>query len=74
MTPQKRVKITTEVPVDNIENGNSVVATNLIQTLSWKGRKVKFITEAKPGLMDEVLLRIIPLIGADKIIEKLIEI
>lgn len=61
----------TEVPVDNIENGNSVVATNLIQTLSWKERKVKFMTEAKPGLMDEVLLRIIPLIGADKIIEKL---
>lgn len=59
----------TEVPIDNIENGNSVVVANLIQTLSWKERKIKFITEAMPGIMDEVLLRIIPLIGADKIIE-----
>lgn len=63
----------TEVPVDNIENENSVVAANLIQTLSWKERKVKFITKAKSGLMEEVLMRIIPLIGAEKIIEKLIE-
>lgn len=63
----------TEVPVDNIENENSVVAANLIQTLSWKDRKVKFITKAKSELMEEVLMRIIPLIGAEKIIEKLIE-
>lgn len=60
----------TEVPINNIENDNSVVAANLIQTLSWKERKAKFITEAEPGVMDEVLLRIIPLIGGDKIIEK----
>jgi len=62
----------TEVAVDNADNQNSVVAANLIQTLSWKERKVKFITEAKPGIMDEVLLRIIPLIGAEKVIEKFI--
>src|ERR1700722_20702888 len=60
----------TEVPVGNIGNGNSVVAANLIQTLSWKERKVKFVAEAKPGVMDEVLLRIIPLIGAEIVIEK----
>ena len=32
----------TEVAIDNIDNKISVVATNLIQTLSWKERKVKF--------------------------------
>lgn len=62
----------TEVAVDNIENGNSVVAANLIQTLSWKERRVKFVTEAESGVIDEVLLRIIPFIGAEKIIEKFI--
>jgi len=60
----------TEVPVDNLETP-SVVAASLIQTLSWKERKVKFIIAADPGVMDEVLFRIIPLIGADKIVEKL---
>lgn len=63
----------TEVPIDNIENQYSVVAANLIQTLCWKERKVKFITEAKPGVLDSVLLRIIPLLGADKVIEKIIQ-
>ncbi|CAN5264336.1 endoribonuclease MazF [soil metagenome] len=65
--------VLTEVPVDNIDNGNSVVAANLSQTLSWKERKVKFVTEARSGVMDEVLLRIIPLIGAEIVIEKFIE-
>ncbi len=59
----------TEVPIDNIDNEHSVVAANLIQTLSWKERKVKFITEAGPGVMKEVLFRIIPLIGAESLIE-----
>lgn len=66
--------VPTEVPVANIENVNSVVAANLIQTLSWKERKVKFVTEAAIGVMDEVLLRIIPLIGAESVIEKFIEV
>ncbi len=63
----------TEIPIDNINNKNSVVASNLIQTLSWKERKAKFITEAKSGIMEKVLLRIIPLIGADIIIETFLE-
>ena len=61
----------TEVPVNKL-NTPSVVAASLIQTLSWQERKVKFIAEAEPGVMDEVLFRIIPLIGADKIIEKMV--
>lgn len=62
----------TEVPVDNLTKP-SVVAASLIQTLSWKERKIKFIIEAEPFVIDEVLYRIIPLIGADQLIEKMIE-
>jgi mRNA interferase MazF len=58
----------TEVPVNNIDQP-SVVAACLIQTLSWKDRKAKFIIEAEPPLMDEVLYRIIPLIGADRLFQ-----
>lgn len=61
----------TEVPINNLEK-SSVVAASLIQTLSWKERKIKFLIEATPEVMDSVLLRIIPLIGADKLIEKMI--
>lgn len=57
----------TEVPVNNLEKA-SVVAASLIQTLSWKERKVKFVVEAEPNVMDEVLYRILPLIGADKLL------
>jgi mRNA interferase MazF len=58
----------TEVPIDNIDNQHSVVAANLIQTLSWKERKVKFIIKAKEGIFEQVLLRLLPLIGADKLL------
>ncbi len=60
----------TEVSINNLEKP-SVVAASLIQTLSWKERKIKFIAQAEPGVMDQVLYRILPLIGADKLIEKL---
>lgn len=61
----------TEVPVKNLEK-DSVVAASLIQTLSWKNRKASFITEAEKGVMDQVLVRIIPLIGAESVIEKFV--
>lgn len=61
----------TEVKVENLDQP-SVVAASLIQTLSWKNRKVKSITNAEKGVIDDVLLRIIPLIGADEVIEKLL--
>ena len=61
-----------EVPVGNLEKP-SAVASGLIQTLSWKDRKAKFITKAEVGVMDQVLVRIIPLIGADDVIEKFVE-
>ncbi len=56
----------TEVPVNNLDKP-SVVATTLIQTLSWQDRKVKFIIEAENGVMRDVLARIIALIGAENL-------
>lgn len=58
----------TEVPINNIDQP-SVIATAIIQTLDWKNRKAKKITTAEKGVMDEVLLRIIPLIGATHLFE-----
>ncbi len=53
----------TEVPVGNLDEP-SVVASNLIQTLSWRERHVKFAARAEPGVFDQVVLRVLPLIGA----------
>jgi mRNA interferase MazF len=50
-----------------------VVAANLIHTLDWRVKKVKKETEAEPGVMHEVLIRLIPLIGIDQAIERLIQ-
>lgn len=58
----------TEVPVKNLDKP-SVVAASLIQTLSWADRSAKLITTADSGVMEDVLLRIIPLIGADTLFE-----
>ena len=60
----------TEVYIKNLEKP-SVVAASLIQTLSWKERKIKFLIEAEPDVMDEVLFRILPLIGANKLMERM---
>ncbi len=62
----------TEVAVSNLDKP-SVVASSLIQTLSWKNRKAKFIAVAEFGVMDQVLVRIIPLIGIDEVIGQFIE-
>ena len=62
----------TEVAVDNLDKP-SVVASSLIQTLSWKDRKASFIIKAETAVMEQVLVRIIPLIGADSVIEKFIK-
>jgi mRNA interferase MazF len=60
---------TTEVPIDNLDEP-SVVAASLIQTLSWNDRKAKFIVKAEPLVMEEVLYRIIPLIGTDRLFQE----
>ncbi len=62
----------TEVPVNNLDKP-SVVAAGLIQTLSWRERKVKKIVEAEEGVFKETLLRLLPLMGADEVIEALLQ-
>jgi mRNA interferase MazF len=62
----------TEIPVKNLEQP-SVVASNLIQTLSWKDRRVKFIKKAENNIFEKVILSLIPIIGADKVIENNLE-
>ena len=61
-----------EVPIGNLEQP-CVVASNIIQTMSWKHRSAKLITQAEEGVLEEVLLRIVPLIGADQAIGRHIE-
>ena len=58
-----------EVPLDNLDQ-SSVVAASLIQTLSWTDRKVKFIAHADAGVLREVLMRILPLIGAEELFRR----
>ncbi|MDE2107676.1 MAG: type II toxin-antitoxin system PemK/MazF family toxin [Gammaproteobacteria bacterium] len=57
----------TEVAVDSLDKP-SVVASNLITTLDWRQRHAKRITEAAPGVMEAILLRVIPLVGIDKLL------
>jgi mRNA interferase MazF len=56
----------TEVPLHNLDNP-SVVAASLVQTFSWRERKVKFIVKAEPGILQAVLQRLLPLIGASEL-------
>jgi mRNA interferase MazF len=53
----------TKVPVHSLDQPCVVVA-NLIHTLDWRERKIKKAATAKPGLMNDVPARLIPLIGA----------
>ncbi|WP_028485973.1 type II toxin-antitoxin system PemK/MazF family toxin [Thiomicrorhabdus chilensis] len=57
----------TEVPLKNLGKP-SVVASSLVQTLSWKERKAKFITQSESGVLNAVLQRLLPLIGALEIV------
>ena len=59
------------MPLHNLDRP-SVVAASLIQTLSWKDRKAKLIVPAEAGVIEQVLLRIIPLIGATEVLEKIV--
>ena len=61
----------TEVPVRRLDRP-SVVAANLIQTLSWKERMAKMIAPAEDGVVEQVLLRLLPLIGATEVLENVL--
>jgi mRNA interferase MazF len=56
----------TEVALGNLEQP-SVVAASLVQTLSWRDRKAKYITKAEPGVLQAVLQRLLPLMGASNL-------
>ena len=58
----------TEVPIANLEKP-SVITAGLVQTLSWKERKVKKIITASKDEFRETLLRLLPLIGATEVLE-----
>ena len=62
----------TEVAVDNLDKP-SVVASSLIQTLSWKDRKASFIIKAETAVMEQVLVRNIPLLGAARVLATFIK-
>ena len=56
----------TEVPLPlTFLERPSVVAANLIQTLSWQERKIKYLAEIDTQTFIEVLYRIVPLIGGE---------
>nr|WP_298411289.1 type II toxin-antitoxin system PemK/MazF family toxin [uncultured Halomonas sp.] len=62
----------TEVRLHNLDKP-SVVAASLIQTLSWKVRRVKYRQEAEPGVLNDVLMRLVPLLGIDTIIDQYLD-
>jgi len=62
----------TEVTVKNLKEP-CVVAANLIHTFDWRVRGVKKAARGEPGLMDDVLVRLIPLIGVDALFKRMLE-
>ncbi len=53
----------TEVSIDGLDKP-SVVASAIVNTLSFKDRKAKLITQADKRVMNEVLSKLLPLLGA----------
>ena len=62
----------TEVPVNKLDQP-SVVVAHLVQTVSWRERDARRIAVAPPELLEQVLLRLLPLIGAERVLERYIE-
>lgn len=58
----------TEVPLPGMEQP-SVIVASLVQTLSWRDRKVRKISHAPRNAYREALLRLLPLIGASEILQ-----
>jgi mRNA interferase MazF len=54
-----------EVPIDGLAKP-SVVASSIVQTLSWQERKAKFIKKVTHETFEDVLLRLLPLMGANE--------
>lgn len=54
-----------EVIVEGLEKP-SVIASSIIQTLSWQARKAKFVKKVSHEVFEEVLQRLLPLLGAEE--------
>jgi hypothetical protein len=57
-----------EVAVEGLE-GLSVIASSIIQTLSWQARKAKFVKKVSREIVEAVLQRLLPLIGTHEFFE-----
>lgn len=57
-----------EVPVTGLEKP-SVIASTIVQTLSWKERKAKFITKVNRETFGNVLQRLLPIIGTSEVFD-----
>ncbi len=55
-----------EVPINGLGKPSVVVST-VVNTYSWKDRNAKKIFKAKPNVLEDVLLRLIPTIGAESL-------
>ncbi len=53
-----------EVPINGLDNPSVVVST-VVNTYSWKERRVKKITMASCDTIEQVLIRLVPIIGAE---------
>lgn len=60
----------TEVAITNLEQP-SVVVCNLVQTLDYRNRKIKKIARARKGVLEAVLVRLLPLIAGDTCLKSL---
>lgn len=56
-----------EVPVTELDKP-SVVVPNAVQTLDWKHRKAKLITQISDDTYNEAVLKLATLMGMDKIL------
>ena len=59
----------TEVAITKREQP-SVAVCSLIQTMDYRNRKVKLITKAVKGVMEQVLDRLLPLIAGDQYLSR----
>ncbi len=57
----------TEVILDKLEQP-SIIAASIVQTLALKVRKAKFIIKSDAHIVEDVLNRLLPLIGAAEIL------
>lgn len=55
-----------EVPLEGLDRP-SVVVSSQVHTMDWRARKASKIGEADSGIFEQVIQRIIPLIGGELI-------